>query len=328
MVTEQAVDAGPNFKLMKKEVKTMDNHHLSLNPVLLRLQQVLGQLENNDSEQVVKLQSHKKKAILATVPNLPAATGMSHSVIYVCKGFMCNSQLDAETTSIPLFQNLLHIHPVNIKGTCLENRRMLMDTFFERMYFSGTIEESMFDKYDIPKDTNSKGEAVVKSNIISIENCHRAKVLTLSMQVAERRRLIDSKRMKEYNVNKSHYKSEVEDVSLNESCEGKFVQMVLKACPNLFPPSCDVDYESVQGHLTVQLIEDSITCVYKDDLRAFVRVRSHRSVRRGKVCYLNVPATKSDLVEQCIQLKDMAYLTCLYPDCPVLHQLLENNDDN
>ena len=243
--TEQAADAGPNFKLMKKEIKAMNNLHLSLNPVLLHLQQVFEQLECDENDQVVKLKSHKKKAILATVPNLPAATGMSYSVDNVRNGFICNGQLDAESTRVLSYQNLLHTYRGNIKGACLENRGLLMDNFFKSMYFNGVIDEAMFDEYDVLIDTNSKGEAVVKSNSITMDNRHRAKILTSNMQVSERCMLIDTRQMKEYEVNRSRYESEMEDVSLNRSCEGKFVEMVIKANPDILSLCRYVEYKTV-----------------------------------------------------------------------------------
>lgn len=64
------------------------------------------------------------------------------------------------TTSVPSFKNLLHTFCGNIKGTCLEDRKKLMDTFFGEMFLNGCIEETMFDRHEVPKDTNSKGEVI------------------------------------------------------------------------------------------------------------------------------------------------------------------------
>ena len=144
---------------------------------------------------------------MATVPNLPAATGTSYSVANVHRGFIANGQLDAESTIVPSYQNLLHTYRGNIEGTCLENGKFLMDTFFESMYFDGSIDEETSDQHDIPKDVNSKGEVVLKTNSITMENRHRAKVLTSSNQVTERRRLIDLVWMKEYNLERSLLKN-------------------------------------------------------------------------------------------------------------------------
>ena len=87
-------------------------------------------------------------------------------------------------------------------------------------------------------------------------------------------------------------------------------------------------FKTVQSHLSKQLLNDNISRVYKDELRAFVRVRSQRSICRGKVCYSNVPNTKSELVERCIDLKDEDYSGRLYPDCPIFPSLLEPSGNN
>lgn len=81
-----------------------------------------------------------------------------------------------------------------------------------------------------------------------------------------------------------------------------------------------VEYKTVQSHLTQQLLKDNITGVYKDELSAFVHVQSQHLVRKGKVCYVNVPGTKPELVKQSIELKDAAYSTPLYPECLVFPQ--------
>lgn len=58
--TEQSADASPNFKLMKKNVKIMDNPHHCFNPILSRLEKILSSLENGDGGEIVILKSHKK----------------------------------------------------------------------------------------------------------------------------------------------------------------------------------------------------------------------------------------------------------------------------
>ena len=202
-----------------------------------------------------------------------------------------------------------------------------MDNFFETMYFNGTIDESMFDKYNISNNTNSKGEAVLKSNNITMENHHCAKILTSNIQVSEHCKLIDTRQLKEYDVVKSQYDSEMVDAALNCLYESKFVQMVIKSNPNMLSQDDNViDYDNVQSLLTQKLIKDNVSGVYKDELGAFVRVCSLHLVRRGKVCYLNVPGTKSKLVGCCNELKDASYSERLYPDCPIVSQLLESND--
>ena len=259
---------------------------------------------------------------------MPAATGTSYSVANVCKGFIANGQLDAKSTIVPLYQNLLHTYRGNIEGTCLENEKFLIDTFLESMYFYGSIDETIFNEHDIPKDVNSKGEVVLKTNSTTMENCHHAKVLTSFNQVTECCKLIDSIRMKEYNLERSHYKSELEDVNLNATCKGKFIQMVIKSHPELGSQNSDtVEFETIRSHLTEQLLKDNIAGVYKDKLRAFVRVCSRHLVRRSKVYYVDVPGTKPELIKHCFELVNTPYSACLYSDGPVLLQLLRTCDE-
>ena len=65
----------------------------------------------------------------------------------------------------------------NITDSCLEqDRKKIMEDFFEEMYFTGEIKESTFDNKDIPMNVDSKGNEVPRSNDISRENRHRAKL--------------------------------------------------------------------------------------------------------------------------------------------------------
>ena len=85
---KQATDASPMFKLMKQVLKVIDNLHVSNNKILIYLEQELCRLENNDLNtkgKVLKLLSHKK-AILATIPKPPSATGSAYLISNVKKG--------------------------------------------------------------------------------------------------------------------------------------------------------------------------------------------------------------------------------------------------
>ena len=76
------------------------------------------------------MRSHKKKALLFALPNLPGATGTAFAIPIVRKGFIYNGQLDAESTSVPCLSNLIHTFRGNIGQMCLERKKWLMETFF------------------------------------------------------------------------------------------------------------------------------------------------------------------------------------------------------
>ena len=173
-VVEQAADCAPNFKFLKKDLKTMEVPHECMNPIVKFLKEKLDKLERDN---ILKLKSHKKKALLFALPNMPAATGAAFTVPNVRRGFIYNGQLDAKTTSVPSFKNLINTFRGNITDSCLEqDRKKIMEDFFEEMYFTGEIKESTFDNKDIPMNVDSKGNEVPRSNDISRENRHRAKL--------------------------------------------------------------------------------------------------------------------------------------------------------
>ena len=140
--------------------------------------------------------------MLSTLPVLPIATGVAYAADNVKAGFTYNGQIDETHNSVPCFQNLLHTFRGDVDGTCLDDRKKICETYFEEMYINGTISESTYNSMLVPKDLNSKSEVVEKSSSISLENCHRAKILSSDTQIRERRKLIDEKRMEEYNNQK------------------------------------------------------------------------------------------------------------------------------
>ena len=91
-----------------------------MNPIVMYLKKKLEEMEASN---VLKLRAHKKKAIMFALPNLPGATGLAFTIPNVRKGFIYTGQLDATTTSVPSFVNLLNTFRGNTEGTCLSDRR-------------------------------------------------------------------------------------------------------------------------------------------------------------------------------------------------------------
>ena len=142
---EQAADVGPNFKLLKAMLKVMDNPHQSSNPLVMRLLQILDELDDDSDRKgnVVRLKSHKKKASMATIPNFPVATGLCYTIISVRKGFIYNGMLDPKTATVAFFDNLLHTYCGNLEQTCLADKKRLMKLFF----FENVLEWLYLGKY-------------------------------------------------------------------------------------------------------------------------------------------------------------------------------------
>lgn len=85
----------------------MDAPHKCLNPLVKVIKDKLNGLEVDDGNNldVVKLKSHKKKALLFALPNMTTATGSAYTIPNVRKGFIYNDQLDPETTTVTSLKN-------------------------------------------------------------------------------------------------------------------------------------------------------------------------------------------------------------------------------
>ena len=192
------------------------------------------------------------------------------------------------------------------------------------MYLSGTILESSFNWNNVPNDTNSNDNVILKSNNIASENWHQAKILSSTVQIYERRPLINSKRIREYEIKKKLYESEQSKFELNTICERKFIQIVCKEVPDL-PVERDsqgvIEYQSIWGYLTLSMLHNNMPVVRNSKLKAFVKSRCDRSIKRAKISYGTVSASKDLLVRKCIKLKDKSCGERLYM-YPVFPELL------
>ena len=62
----------------------------------------------------------------------------------------------------------------------------------------GTTKESSFLSNDIPVNVDSKKNPVIRTNDISRENRYSAKILASVVQIRERRKLVNMKRLQNY----------------------------------------------------------------------------------------------------------------------------------
>ena len=226
--------------------------------------------------------------------------------------------------------NLIHTYRGNIQGTCLEDGEKLLNSFFDEIHTNGQISEMSYDINGVPHDRDLKGNIIKRPNEIQLENRHWAKILSSNMQIRERRHFLDKKGMKEYKSTKACFELENKDYELNVQCEKKFVAIVYASNKNT-PYDKDMatsvsatQYSSVCRDLSVEVLTEFKDKVYKDEFRAFVRVRANRCISGGRINFSNVPAKNKDtLIEKCIEDKDKPIGARLVPIAPPLPELLE-----
>ena len=126
---EQAADTGPMFKAIML-IKEMDSPNATVNHIYHHIDKELKKLQESG---LLVLSTHKRKAVLCTIPKLPSVTGRSHSLSNVRKAFVLNGQLDLDSMLVPSFDNLLHTYRGDITKTCLANKEWLLAKFYKEM---------------------------------------------------------------------------------------------------------------------------------------------------------------------------------------------------
>ena len=334
---EQAADCGPMFKFLKSQMKQMDNPHSASNSIMHFLETEFTSLRatsTSNPTRLLNISPHKKKALLATIPNLPEATAKAYSVSNVKKGFVLNGQLDNDSKLVPCLENIVHTYRGDLNGTVLEDKGRLLDQFYEEMFSKGIIEEASFDQYNVPYDTNFEGNHVMRDMNISQENRQRSKVLSSFAQVEERKKLIYEKRMEHYRKDKDVYEKEQMMFKSNIKCENQLIQMVLKYGDTNFNVESysSITFEMVTKYINLEICLNHKKDIKVVDIKNFVRCRSDASKRGKRYSYLNVPSLRQDLIKRLIELKHSPIKPPNYPICPVEPVALEDegrdcNDD-
>ena len=96
-------------------VQDTDMPHAAYDSIFHYLSQEIDCLKESDagnigSTRILDLASHKRKAILATVPKLLLATGRAYSTANVKKAFILNGQIDVSKKLVPDIANLIHTY--------------------------------------------------------------------------------------------------------------------------------------------------------------------------------------------------------------------------
>ena len=294
-VVEQAADAAPNFKMVKSIVKSMNTPHHNSNHILHNIDSVLSKLENEEMGEgkIVRLKSHKKKAIRSTVANLPEATGNAYTTKNVQEGFVFNGQIDSVSRLVPSLEGIINTYCGDVANTCLEDRGKQIRMFFREMYVNGEILETTFNEAGIPKDRDSRGAVMERHNHIQLENRRRVKILSSKHQIRKRRHLIDEAVVKTYRGKYSLYKSEDKEFVMNVECEKKLLTIMSIVMDK---PVNTCHLNDVLTMAMIQSPKHNINLL-KDKVRAFVRVRTPRIVRASKIVYPTISEQrKADLI--------------------------------
>ena len=124
-------------------------------------------------------------------------------------------------------------------------------------------------------------------------------------------------------------------LKLNQQCETKLKQIVQECTPLLLAQhhnqleniSLSTDFDTVQRCITAEILNQNEKRVVNAELKAFVQMRSPRSVRRGKVSFSDIPSVKPLLLEKLLQVKANPYSTPVMNQQPVYPTLLEPGDE-
>ena len=121
-------------------------------------------------------------------------------------------------------------------------------------------------------------------------------------------------------------------IELNNQCEKKLTEFVLDSNPELIPAqnSSHIDinvssmsFNNVRGNIDMTLLNQYEKRITNAELKAFVKMHTSRSIRRGTISFTDVPSNKAPLLKRCFDLKDAEYATQLIPVELVFPVLLE-----
>ena len=222
-----------------------------------------------------------------------------------------NGQIDNESELVPSISTALNTYRGEVEGSCLENKEWLMSIFCPTMFKEGHVPESLFNAYSIPEDTKLDGSFVTKDATISQENRQHAKVLSSQFQINERKKLIHSKKMKQFQKQTQLYDSETAEYECNHLCEQKLLKLFLNTSSDnnhvhdLTNSSAEEPYtfSSICGMITDEMIQNNHKCLLNNEMKSFIQVRvGEPNVCRGRLSYRNVLSNKSDVVVKLMEV--------------------------
>ena len=235
------------------------------------------------------------------------------------KGFVLNGQLDVESKMAPSMINLLHTYRGDINNTCLSDPQWIISTFYEEMYSSGIITEETFDKFSIPKDKTLDGVIVEKNHGVSQENWQQAKILSSPTQILKCKQLNHEKRVAQYQKQKQLYDSETKDLELNEICEKKLYQIMMKHRHIVQAEgSQSLSFHDMCKDMDISVIMENKKTILSVEAKAFIKVRSEARVSRGRISYKNLPDLKDDVLAKVVETIAVPVRGRLIPLPPIM----------
>ena len=334
---EQAADVGPMFKLIKKLIRYMKQLRACQSPVYQRIVDALNECASpidNNSEKIVRLETHKRKAIIAALSKLPSAMAAAFSPSIVISAFEDNGQIDRLDGVLPSIKGLIGTYRGSISNEhYLKGSEDIIRKFYNEVYTSGRISEKSFDNANVEVDVDSAGKEVNRSFGISKENCQRAKVLSAKTQRLERIELIKNMHKIEHNRKIELFNNEKKKYDSNKECEAKLLlthNMLLRTQQT----QQDIKtQDTVTTSLTFANILADLTEEHfgKDkregnargrptipQLSAFIQVRQPIAKFRGRCPqYKKMHKERSRIVTDCIRVCNI----------PPLHRIFEHPGD-
>ena len=332
---EQAADLGPMFRILRQLMKILKNPHESQARIKFQLEDMFDALERdgyeNDKDKIVRLPTHKRKALIAGLAKLPTAMGAAFAPTNIIKGFLANGQLDWGINLVPNLDAMLNTWRGNVDNSVLEDKEELVKFFYSDMFLEGMIEESKFEEFGVPCDTNSSGKIVHRNFDIAQENRQRAKILSSKVQRKKRKELIRENREKAYETLLGFYNKENTIFALNRECEKKLVERYkeysntatgTKSSTGSLTSSQPADEETEEIVFLFEYMEKIQRIHFEGrdsnkkkqstklfpsapELRAFIQVRNKVTTNgKGGPKYITVPGKKHELIDRALKDKN------------------------
>ena len=271
--TQQALDAGAIFKLIKRYLKSDKGHGGLQNSLMVSL--VTNLLNTTEGINLAAAKVGHVAAFCGRVPNI-LASAMTTSNIK--KSFEWCGQLVAEDGG------------VNVEGcwaTCLRSRYGFLSTeeesllrdslpeLYEIMSTTGHIAETDFDRLGYPQDRDPSGAEVPKLLSAAQEDQERNKIVNHHHQVLLRAARVGSKAAAIKDIAEKGLA-----VATKHLAEGdKALRAMVRALKG-------GDWLAAAGPLAVAAAAEGcklehVAAVNSDALQSFIRVRVYRSAKRG-----------------------------------------------
>ena len=330
---EQPADAGSMFKIMKAVMKQMPTESITVSPVFYRITQKLKELEcpkSNDERRVVKLSTHKKKAIIAGISKLPVAMSAAFKEGHIQSAFKATGHIDEEGI-LPSVDKMLGTYRGVIDDShYLKNSEKIISTFYDDVYLKGRVEESVFDREEVVRDYDSKGTYVSRDFEVRKENCQRAKILSCSNQREARLQMIQ--KIKEQQIEKQTSLYDIESKKydynnecINRVCNTYYAELALQQQTS--PTQSKTDVHTPRKTF-IELVQDltvshfgrnthkgfSVYKPRKDDMKAFIQLRIQvTEYNKNRPVYKKVDHfTKDELIDECLAVCHLPVQTRLY----------------